>query len=109
MLRRGQVYWASTFEGKRTPVLLLSPDARNQRANDVIVVPLSTRLRWGPWHVHLAKGEGGAPAPSIVKCEQITTLPKTYLDNRPLGGPLSPRRLAQVERAVLIAIGVAIP
>lgn len=108
MFRRGCVYWAALPGDKRRPVLLLSPEARNERAHDVIVVPLSTVLREGPWHVRLRRGEGGIRETSIVKCEQITTLPKTLLTMEALGEPLSATRLGQVERAVLRAIGVPV-
>ena len=105
-LRRGHVYWARL--DKRRPVLVLSPDYRNERASDVIVVPVSSRLRVAPTHVRLRRNEGGAGDPSVLKCEQITTLPRDLLDPGPLGGPLSSRRLAEVERAVLRAIGVPV-
>lgn len=104
MLRRGHVYWAAL--DKRRPALLLSPDARNDKARDVIVIPASTVMREGPWHVRLKKGEGGLTAPSVLLCEQITTVPKDCLDTTPLGGPLSSARIGEVERAVLRAIGV---
>ena len=45
---------------------------------------------------------------SVLKCEQITTLPKDYLIPTALGGPLSGRILEQVEVGVLRAIGVPI-
>jgi mRNA-degrading endonuclease toxin of MazEF toxin-antitoxin module len=104
--RRGCLYWARL--DKRRPVLVLSPDYRNERASDAIVVPVSTRLRDAPTHVRLRRGEGGVPERSVLKAEQITTLPKEFLDRPPLGSPLSDRRLVEVERAVLRAIGVAV-
>ena len=104
MPRRGYLYWARL--DKRRPVLVLSVNARNERANDVIVVPCSTTLREAPTHVRLGRGEGGAPQACMLKCEQITTLPKGDLDLSPLGAPLVGGRLADVERAVLRAIGV---
>ena len=105
-LRRGHIYWARL--DKRRPVLVLSPDYRNERAYDVIVIPLSSRIRAAPTHVRVRRGEGGLTEPSILKCEQITTLPKDLLDPAPLGGPLSKRRLAEIEQAVLRAIGVPV-
>ena len=104
MLRRGHLYW--TTLDKRRPALLLSPDVRNDKGRDVIVIPVSTVMREGPWHVRLKKGEGGLPAPSVLLCEQITTVPKECLDATTLGGPLSSARIGEVERAVLRAIGV---
>jgi mRNA interferase MazF len=104
--RRGRLHWA--LLDKRRPVLVLSPDYRNERASDVIVIPCSTRLREAPTHVRLARGQGGIAVPSVLKCEQITTLPKDVLDPRPLGAPLSDALLAAVEQAVLRAIGVPV-
>jgi len=104
MLRRGYLYRVSL--NKRRPALLLSPDVRNDKAHDVIVIPTSTVMREGPWHVRLKKGEGGLATPSVLLCEQITTVPKACLDATTLGGPLSSARIGEVERAVLRAIGV---
>jgi mRNA-degrading endonuclease toxin of MazEF toxin-antitoxin module len=107
-LKRGHIYWARLPGDKRRPVLLLSPDERNRLAADVIVIPISTVLRGGPWHVRLRKSEGGLAQPSMLKCEQITTVRIDAVIDRPLGATLSRRRMAQVERAVLRAIGVPI-
>jgi mRNA-degrading endonuclease toxin of MazEF toxin-antitoxin module len=104
MLRRGYLYWVSL--DKRRPALLLSPDVRNDKGRDVIVIPVSTVMREGPWHVRLRKGEGGLAASSVLLCEQITTVPKDCLDATTLGGPLSAARIGEVERAILRAIGV---
>ncbi len=106
MLHRGHLYWATI--DKRRPVLVISIDARNERANDVIVIPCSTTLREAPTHVHLGRGEGGVRLTSVLKCEQITTLPKDELDGVAIGPPLAARRMTEVERAVLRAIGVPI-
>jgi mRNA interferase MazF len=104
--KRGHIYWAEME--KRRPVLVVSVDARNDRANDVLVVPCSTTLREAPTHVPLRRGEGGLPRDSVLKCEQITTLKKHDIDPVPLGVPVRPARMAEVERAVLRAIGIPI-
>ena len=109
MLRRGCIHWAMMPGDKRRPVQILSPEARNEHASDVIVAPVSSVLRDGPWHVRLRKGEAGLAKASIIKCEQITTLRKSMLSEQPLGNPLSTGKMGQVERAVLRAIGVPVP
>lgn len=58
--------------------------------------------------MRLRKGTGGLRAVSVLKCEQITTLPKALLSESALGGPLSARLLEDVERGVLRAIGIPI-
>jgi mRNA-degrading endonuclease toxin of MazEF toxin-antitoxin module len=89
-------------------VLLLSPDERNRLAADVIVIPVSSVHRGGPWHVRLRKREGGLGQSSVLLCEQITTVRTDAIIDRPLGNALSQQRMALVERAVLRAIGVPI-
>ncbi|HET7294045.1 MAG TPA: type II toxin-antitoxin system PemK/MazF family toxin [Vicinamibacteria bacterium] len=105
--QRGRIYWISL--DKRRPALVLSPDYRNQNASDVIVIPCSTRLRPAPTHVLLRRGQGGVTASSVLKCEQITTLPKGEIRGPALGAALPPSLLRAVERAVLRAVGVPIP
>jgi len=102
--RRGNLYWARL--DKRRPVLVLSVNARNERAGDLIAVPCSTTLREAPTHVRLARGEGGAPQACMLKCEQITTLLKEDLDTTALGAPLGGARLREIEMAVMRAIGI---
>ncbi|HMF39192.1 MAG TPA: type II toxin-antitoxin system PemK/MazF family toxin [Polyangia bacterium] len=106
MHRRGHVYWAQLE--KRRPALVVSVDARNERANDVLVIPCSTTMREAPTHVRLRRGEGGLPQDFVLKCEQITTLKNYQVDAVPLGMPIRPARMREVERAVLRAIGIPI-
>jgi mRNA-degrading endonuclease toxin of MazEF toxin-antitoxin module len=106
-LRRGYVYLAHL--DKLRPVLLISPDVRNDLASDVLVVPCSTRLSTAPTHVGLRRGEGGVSEASVLKCEQITTLYRGDVRRQALGGALSPKRLLEVERAILRAIGIPVP
>ena len=105
--RRGHLYWATL--DKRRPVLVVSPDYRNERASDMIVVPGSSVVREAPTHVMLRKGEGGVSARTVLKCEQILTLPTVDVGRKPLGPNVSARRMAEVERAILRAIGVPVP
>lgn len=108
---RGCFYWVTIPgepDAKRRPALVISVDARNRLANDVLVVPASTTLRPAPTHVRLKRGTGGVPKDSVLKCEQITTLPKHLLGGAALGGPLSVALLEDVERGILRAIGVAV-
>jgi len=104
--RRGHLYWACL--DNRRPVLVLSIDARNERAGDLIVVPCSTTLRDAPTHVRLARGEGGTPQACVLKCEQITTLPREELDVEPLGSALAGAKLRAVELGVMRAIGIPV-
>ncbi len=109
---RGQVFWVRLpghpRDAKVRPALVVSIDVRNRLANDVLVVPLSTTLRPAPTHVWIPAGEGGLPRASMAKCEQITTLDKSFLARGPLGGTIRPALLREVEKAVLRSIGVPV-
>lgn len=109
--QRGYLYWVKLPgepDAKRRPALVISVDARNRLANDVLVIPASTTLRPAPTHVKLKRGSGGVPRDSVLKCEQITTLPRYLLGDRAIGGPLSAALLEDAERGILRAIGVAV-
>ena len=109
--QRGCLYWVkspSEPTEKRRPALVVSVEARNRLANDVLVIPASTVLRPSPTHVRLRKGQGGLPRDSVLKCEQITILPKDLLSEQALGGPLSRKLMDEVERGVLRSIGVPV-
>ena len=95
-------------ESKRRPALVVSSNVRNRLANDVIVCPISSRLRGGPTHVRLHAREGGLTATSEVKCEQVTTVRKARIVEGPLGRPLSPARMQQVERCILTALDIVL-
>ena len=92
---RGCLYWVAIPGepgAKRRPALVVSVNARNRLANDVLVIPASTTLRLAPTHVRLRKGTGGLRADSVLKCEQVTTLPKALLSESALGVGLPRRR-----------------
>ena len=93
---------------KARPALVVSMDVRNRLANDVIVVPLTTTLRPAPTHVELAAGEGGLRETSMAKCEQVTTLDKSFLIRGPLAGAVSEALMREIEKAIQRAIGIPV-
>jgi mRNA interferase MazF len=110
--RRGEIYLVKLpghpSDKKDRPALIVSLDVRNRLANDVIVVPLSTTLRPAPTHVELAAGEGGLNETSMAKCEQVTTLDKSFLIRGPFAGTISPSLMQEVEKAIERAFGIVI-
>ncbi len=110
--RRGEIYLVRLpghpADTKNRPALVVSMDIRNRLANDVIVIPLSTTLRPAPTHVELPAGEGGLKEPSVAKCEQVTTLDKSFLLRGPFAGTISSSLMQEIERAIQRAIGVVI-
>jgi len=104
MILRGHMYWVSL--DKRRPALVVSPDYRNERASDVIVVPATSRLRSSPTRVLLLKGEAGLPRASALNAEQIATLAVVEIGEEL--GAVSAAQMSEVERAILRAIGIAV-
>ncbi len=110
--RRGEIYLVRLpghpRDRKARPALVVSLDIRNQLANDVMIVPLTTILRPAPTHVQLERGEGGLDHPSMAKCEQLTTLDKQFLLRGPFAGTVREATMTAVERAIMRAIGLVV-
>ena len=109
---RGEIYLVNIpgrlKAAKSRPALIISMDVRNRLANDVIVVPISTNLRLSPTHVKLDKGEGGLDRTSMAKCEQTTTIHKSYLIRGPFSGAIPSQKMIEIEKAIQRAIGIVI-
>lgn len=105
-MNRGMVHWVELPGDKRRPCLIISPLLRNEAAKTILVAPISSQLRFGPWHVELRAGEAGVPKSSVIKCEDIQPIRRELLNRRPLGGPLSAIRLREVEEALMSALGI---
>lgn len=107
---RGEIYLVrlpgKPSDKKSCPALVVSMDVRNRLANDVIVVSLTTTLRPAPTHVELPAGEGGLNEASMAKCEQITTLDKSFLLRGSFAGTIRPTLMKEIEKAIQRAIGV---
>jgi mRNA-degrading endonuclease toxin of MazEF toxin-antitoxin module len=58
--------------------------------------------------VELPEGEAGLDRTSTAKCEQITTLDKSFFIRGTFSGTISPAKMAEVEKAIQRAIGIAI-
>ncbi|HAM56768.1 MAG TPA: hypothetical protein DCQ64_15765 [Candidatus Rokubacteria bacterium] len=106
-MRRGEVWWADLPgpAGLR-PVVLLSRNEAYAVRELVTVAPVTTRVRRIPTEVSLGPAEG-LPKACVVKLDTITTIPRRTL-TRAIG-PLSPEKLAAVERALMFALGLAHP
>jgi len=108
--KRGEIYLINLplkpGDNKNRPALVISLNARNELAGDIIVIPISSNLRKSPTHVLLDEGEAGLLKPSMAKCEQITTLDKSFLVKGPFAGTVSVKKIKEIEEAVKIAVGI---
>jgi len=97
-------------EKGRRPVVIVSLDARNchERADTVLVIPLSTSVHKAdhPTHLFLAAGETGLSEDSIVRAEDVTVVRKTNL-MEPRSGLriMTHRRICELSEMVKIAMG----
>lgn len=104
--KQRRIYWARVGEKKR-PVLVVSIDERNEYANDILVVPISTTMRKAPTHVKLDPHRSGLKEPSMVKCEQITTIKKEELSSNHIG-IISTLDFFEIQKGILRAMGIPI-
>jgi mRNA-degrading endonuclease toxin of MazEF toxin-antitoxin module len=105
--RRGEVWLVELPDNpKSRPALIVSPDVRNELANSVLAVPITTNLRPAPTHVALPAGQGGLAHDSMARCENVSYLHKSRLSRGPLAGSLSPALMREIERCLLRSLGI---
>lgn len=106
--RRGEV-WLVEFpdDPKLRPALIVSPNARDEYANSVLAVPVTTNLRPARTHVLLPTGEGGLAHDSMARCENVSYLHKSRLSRGPLGGMISTTLVSEVEHGLLRSFGIS--
>lgn len=111
---RGEIWFvqlpADPPEKGRRPVVIVSLDARNrhERADTLLVIPLSTSIHKAdhPTHLLLAAGESGLSRDSIARAEDITVIRKAHLvEARSRLRTLSHRRVCELAEMVKIAMG----
>jgi mRNA-degrading endonuclease toxin of MazEF toxin-antitoxin module len=114
--RRGEI-WFIQFptdppEKGRRPVVIVSTDARNlhERANTVLVVPLSTTPVKAPTHIELSPGETGLGTTSTIRAEDISVVRKTSLiEPRQVLRALGETTLRKIAKGVAMAMGFPEP
>jgi mRNA interferase MazF len=112
---RGEIWFVQLHvdppEKGRRPVVVVSLDARNrhERADTVLVVPLTTSIhKEAPTHIVLSAGETGLQTDSAAKAEDITVVRKQSLVEPRAGlRRLSDRRICELAARVSMAMGCA--
>ena len=104
-MRRGEIWVADLPppDGIR-PVLLLMRNDAYARRRDVIITPITTRIRNLRTEVDIG-AEEGLHAPSVANLDVIMTVYKSRL-LRSIG-TLSPEKMRQVEDALRFALGMS--
>ena len=112
MVRRGELYFADlspvigSEQGGVRPVLVVQNDIGNKYSPTVIAAAITSRLGKAklPTHIELSSREYGLEKDSIVLLEQIRTIDKSRLKEKI--GVLSEHKMNEVNRAMLISLGV---
>jgi mRNA-degrading endonuclease toxin of MazEF toxin-antitoxin module len=77
--------------------------------DDITVIPIFARGAEGPTHVALAEGQGGLKKSSVLFCEEITTIDRSFVRRGPWGSPVDDSVLRAALRGVRRAIGESVP
>lgn len=112
VVAQGDVFWAAfpdpvgSGPGFRRPVVVVQGDALNaSRLATVVVVPLTSNLRWAeaPGNVRLARDETGLPRDSVANASQIVSIDQSILSERV--GHLSAGRLQLILDGIDVVLG----
>jgi mRNA interferase MazF len=113
VIRKGSIYWVDFSHGKgsepmgRRPGLVVQSDLlNNSKLNTVIVVAITSTLRFGelPGNVILQKGEANLPKKSVANLTQIKTVDKHSLKEKI--GSLTKKRLADVYEGMKLIMDI---
>jgi mRNA-degrading endonuclease toxin of MazEF toxin-antitoxin module len=111
--RRGEIWFVKLPtdppEKGHRPVVIVSTNARNlhEKANTVLVVPLSTTPARAPTHIPLTPGETGLAETASIRAEDISLVRKSSLVEPRRGlRLLSEATLRSIARAVTLAMGL---
>ena len=109
---RGEVWWAELPEptgsgpGFRRPVVVVQGNPLNRsRIATVVCVPLTSNLTWAeaPGNTLLPANATGLPQDSVANASQITTIDRSFLDERV--GRLGAKQVAQIMHGIDVVLG----
>ena len=107
--KRGEI-WLVVLpdEELERPCIVVSLNNRNQYANSILIVPLTSNPTQSNTHVRINLGEGGISRESMARCENITNIPKDYFGEAPLGRTIPKERMNEIEKAIQRAVGIPV-
>ena len=79
--RWGELWVATTQEGKRRPVIILTRNPMGELLSSVIVAPVTSTIRDIPVEVRLGP-EHGLAKPSAANLDSTTNIPRNALHRR---------------------------
>jgi len=112
VVAQGDVFWATLPEpvgsapGFTRPVVVVQTDALNvSRIATVIVVPMTSNLRWAdaPGNVLLRLRSTGLPKDAVANVSLVTSIDRSLLTDRV--GRLSRALLRQIQSGIALVVG----
>ena len=111
-IAQGDVFWADlppptgSTAGFRRPVVVVQGDALNRsRLATVVIVPLTSNLRWADvlGNVRLSAGSTGLPKDSVAKVSLVAAIDRSLLKKR--AGHLSRSLLGRIFSGLDLVLG----
>lgn len=85
MVERGDIIWADLGPpAGRRPVCVLTRDAAIAVLTAVTCAPITRTIRGIRWEVQVGPAQG-LPDPSVISCDNLITIPSTFLNSEPVG------------------------
>ncbi|MGH9185230.1 MAG: type II toxin-antitoxin system PemK/MazF family toxin [Acidimicrobiales bacterium] len=105
MVARGDIVWADLGPpAGRRPVCVLTRDAAIEVLDAVTCAPISRTIRGIRSEVEVGGAEG-LPAPSVISCDNVVTIPTEVFDPAPVGH-LGLEARIRLDRALRYALGI---
>ena len=103
-MMRGEIWWAilPSPAGKR-PIVLVSRNEAYKIRDLITIAPVTTRIRGIPTEVEL-NTKDGLPRRCVVNCDNLTTIPKTWLEKRI--SVLHAAKMREVDASIKFALGI---
>jgi mRNA interferase MazF len=98
---RGEIWWGEAPTAKGRPYLVLSRTVAIPLLNELMVAPITTRLRTMPSAIHLGRGEG-LHTDCIANFDAVGSIRRSLLTRRL--GALGPERMHEICAAMAAAI-----
>lgn len=102
MVNWGEVWWAESPNENRRPYLIVTREAAIPVLHSVLSVPATRTVREIPTEVALDRTDG-MPQTCALMLDGMVLMPKAFLIERICR--LGPERMAQVCRALRVAVG----
>lgn len=101
MIGQGDIFWVDLPDRKPRPGLLITRSETIPVLHDLMVAPITTRIRQLPTEVNLGELDG-VPRPCVANLQHVDLIPKSALVRR--AGRLAGGRWHEVCAALQVAI-----